>query len=1133
MSSKDPKEPDDAKPTDPVAQSRFGDVLPGLELVSEGDINLDNLPSQFDDMPAAAPPATPGRAPSPPTPAKSASGELVADSRVGETLPGLELVSEGDIDLGDLPSQFDDLPPASPPVNSSRPPRPPAPPTTSSGDPVAQSQFGDSLPGLELVSEGEINLANLPSQIGELPPVPPPSVPALKLVTPKTKPAKPASPEAQSRAGESLPGVELASEGDVNLGELPSHFDHVPLAKVPESPSGQSLTSWTEVIRRQRAAQGTAQTADAVKVDAASDKDLLTRLVEAEARGDTPSSIHRAKGSGDTDEYPEASLPVFTQPLSESEIDLGPFSPGAVGGESDIKFDIEYPPSDAGGAMPLPSGGLPPLSSVDFRKHMPPRSGSGLLEVESIPFAVAVATDPSESDLDLGAVLPAVPGEPGRSSILDVLLREPDAAAAAEQASDLLDYGALQPVRSSRPTMPTTGAGPARPIHVSTQPGIDLAGGDAPPESAIMNLAGPASGYSSDDAIDLYAEGGAIPSLSDSGTLEISDEVRAESQRRTEAQESSSIDLNSRPSMSGSEFDMNLANAPARGSESDIDLNLPAVVDTGSSSLVHPPGGLAANRDVIAAEFEARRRNDEPELSRRRKRSPVPLDGSGSRGGRGYLIHGGVIGLLLGAGGVLAAYFGGALPDRGAKPVVAAPDNSAEVAKLRDEATEARKQAEAAKVRADGAIAHKEANDTKITELTASATKAQNDLTAVRKLAEDAKTMEDTAKKKLVESEKAVAAAKTELTDATKTATAAKKELADATTALEAARKETTEVKKTAEDKLAVARAEAEIKEKDATLKLAVAAKKETDLAKLVDSAKKTAEDAAKARDASDATVKAISERLAKAKFVGDKADPAALVSGLDAAIKAATTDSTAGLREDLVKARDAEVKLKTDLVAAKEKEIESAKTAAILKIDAQKLQQELKLVETKAASDTAKLRGDVDKLSKDFTDANAKAVAAEKIAIQEKAQADRMGTELSKLKTDNDRLARDLEAVKELAAILKATSGAATGPLVRPEPSKLAERFFGKGLSEYIAGNYVEAESDFRKSLQFSADDARVHYLLGLALWMTKDAKGAETEFEKGRDLEMAGRPGSRAISAVLERIQGPARQAVNAYRP
>ena len=68
---------------------------------------------------------------------------------------------------------------------------------------------------------------------------------------------------------------------------------------------------------------------------------------------------------------------------------------------------------------------------------------------------------------------------------------------------------------------------------------------------------------------------------------------------------------------------------------------------------------------------------------------------------------------------------------------------------------------------------------------------------------------------------------------------------------------------------------------------------------------------------------------------------------------------------------------------------------------------------------------------------------------------------------------------------------------------------------------------------MQFRPNDARYHYLLGLTLWERKEAAGAEAEFEKGRDLELAARPSSRAVSAALERIQGSARQAMDAYRP
>jgi hypothetical protein len=68
---------------------------------------------------------------------------------------------------------------------------------------------------------------------------------------------------------------------------------------------------------------------------------------------------------------------------------------------------------------------------------------------------------------------------------------------------------------------------------------------------------------------------------------------------------------------------------------------------------------------------------------------------------------------------------------------------------------------------------------------------------------------------------------------------------------------------------------------------------------------------------------------------------------------------------------------------------------------------------------------------------------------------------------------------------------------------------------------------------VQFRPNDARYHYLLGLTLWARKETAAAEAEFEKGRDLELAGRPTSRSISTALERIQGAAREAVDAYRP
>src|SRR5262249_246034 len=255
--------------------------------------------------------------------------------------------------------------------------------------------------------------------------------------------------------------------------------------------------------------------------------------------------------------------------------------------------------------------------------------------------------------------------------------------------------------------------------------------------------------------------------------------------------------------------------------------------------------------------------------------------------------------------------------------------------------------------------------------------------------------------------------------------------------------------------------------------------------------AQRAATEAVKGRETSDAIVKSVGERLAKAKFVGDKPDSAALVKGLDDALKAANTDATASLRDELAKARADEAKAKTDLTAAKAKEADAAKKA-------QGLQAE-----------------------------------ADKLTADRKSGGERLTSETAKLRDENTRLARDLEAVKELAVAIRPPGATLVGPIPKPEPGKLADRAFGDGLRAYYGGQYGAAESHFRKAITFSPDDARYHYLLGLTLWVTDDKKGAEAEFEKGRDLELAGRPAPRLISSLLERVQGPARQAVNAYRP
>jgi len=912
------------------------------------------------------------------------------------------------------------------------------------------------------------------------------------------------------------------AEGFVDLSELPPGGDSaIPLAQLPDPPSGQSLATWTEVIRRQRAAREAAPPEQPYQVDAASDKDLLNRLVEAETRGEAPSGVGGGKRPGDTSEIPESKLPLFSpQPKSESEIDLGP-TPGtgpATGG-SEVRFDILYPPSDAGGAMPLPSN-VQPTSDVDFSAPRAVPAKPGADDEDAVPFAAAV--DPGLSGVDLGGSGKLGPGDPGRSSILDVLLREPDPTPSAmgrEQVSDILDFGEKPPVRSAYPTHPAGGGDPAR-SKAPTHPGVDTSNGsfiDGP-----LDLTGPASGYQpqSEESIDLYAAPGSPPSLTDSGTLEISDKAIEESQKRAEQLESSAVDLNPQPSFSGSHFDQAMARK-GQGSDANIDLELPPIDDTAGSSIIHPRV-VAEDQEALASRLEERRRKVTEKAPQRAKpQKLVPVLPSrfdeDLRPRRGYLIPGG-IGLAIGIFIMLIAYLVGALPDRKSDTDKVASNNAAALGKLQDELKTAKKEADDSKAVRDEAeknneavrralanagftnrdpavgvtnlAAAKRASDDRVRQLTAAAGKGTPELATLRKAADDAKKAEQ----------------------------AAKKDLADAKGALADAHKETADLKKAADEKLVAA----ETKEKQLTAKLTEAERRETDLAKAADAAKKTADDAARARDASDAVVKSIRDRLAKAKFVSDNSDAAAVVRGLEDVIKTATSDATTALREELVESRKQEAKLKTDLAAARDKESEASKAAATMKSEAQRL-----------TTDAAKLKTDNDKLSREAADAVAKASAAEKTAAQDKAESERLAADLSKAKAENDRLARDIETVRELAEMLRTPGSNTSAPLPKQEPGRLAERFFGDGLRAFFAGQYQDAESNFRKAIQFNGNDARYHYLLGLALWMTRDGKGAELAFEKGRDLELAGMPTSRAVSSVLERIQGSARQAVNAYRP
>ena len=121
---------------------------------------------------------------------------------------------------------------------------------------------------------------------------------------------------------------------------------------------------------------------------------------------------------------------------------------------------------------------------------------------------------------------------------------------------------------------------------------------------------------------------------------------------------------------------------------------------------------------------------------------------------------------------------------------------------------------------------------------------------------------------------------------------------------------------------------------------------------------------------------------------------------------------------------------------------------------------------------------------------------------------------------------------MKEFSLAIKDQANA-KDPVVKADPVTVADKFFANGARAFHAGNYVEAESNMTKGIAIYGDDARYHYLLGLALHYQGKSKESVTAFTKGAELEAQGRPNGKSIDAVLERVQGNVRQIVNAYRP
>ncbi len=410
---------------------------------------------------------------------------------------------------------------------------------------------------------------------------------------------------------------------------------------------------------------------------------------------------------------------------------------------------------------------------------------------------------------------------------------------------------------------------------------------------------------------------------------------------------------------------------------------------------------------------------------------------------------------------------------------------------------------------------------------------------------------------KLAATEKTATDAKTEAESQRAAAEAAAKTLADdkkkleADVAMEKTKATVAEMaaKKLTEEKTALL---GDVKKAtDDAAKLltdATNAKKDAeDKGKLLDAAKLAADAAAAKLKAADATLDPILEKFKAAKLIDDKADREKALAALPDALKKANLITGEGelakLAKELTDARDLMKKQKDDA--------DKKLTTAMGDLTAAKKDAEKQLADAKAASQKAMadLQAKVDGADKRIVDEVKKAVAAAtKDADAKLAMAQATLTEQKKaadLDLQKERTARADDA-KQFESKLaqraeqfeKDLASARAGVVVplsdlgtaKAEQSAAA---YDAGTTAYFAGRHADAEKAFADAAKADPADARYWYFLGLSKYAQGKTADAAKDFKTGAEWESRAKPGRRAVAAALERVQGPARLALEAARP
>lgn len=333
---------------------------------------------------------------------------------------------------------------------------------------------------------------------------------------------------------------------------------------------------------------------------------------------------------------------------------------------------------------------------------------------------------------------------------------------------------------------------------------------------------------------------------------------------------------------------------------------------------------------------------------------------------------------------------------------------------------------------------------------------------------------------------------------------------------------------------------------KDATEELTKLGMDKTKLEKDLTEAKKSLEgattlvtDSQKKLKAAEANLLGVVKELKANKLIDEKDDPATALEKLPAVIKQASVAAASADAKKAAEALEAAGK-KLEAAMAGEKKAKEEAVAAMAALEKSRADAEKAVTvaraETKAALDKVDAEA---KKAATAAEAKAQAKIDEATAAAKKAEAELYGAKMAlaaERKQAEAELNRKLiEKEEQLRKQLADARAGVTVPLTAAEllAKDRAQQAFQSGVDFYFAGRYAEAEAMFQRATKDDRSDARYWYFQGLSAWMQGNRTGADQAFKTGAEYETRGMPGTRSIASALERVQGPARQALSTYRP